>query len=324
MARRLSENGTDSYSGIGSICGMLNIEKIEITTLSENSVADIYYVAEWGLSFHISVTGGPSILFDTGFRQACTYNAGVAGIRLSDVDMIVLSHGHSDHTGGLRSVLQQIQYEKPDRDHVDILCHPAAIEPQYVKHTDHYFYRGCPHTMEELTGLGARFKTSSEPTWLTEDIVVSGEVPMKAEFESVAPICFLKKNGAYVSSPVDDDQALFFRTDKGLLVVSGCAHRGIINTIMHARALTGMEEVFMVIGGTHLLNTSPEQQEKTLEALRTFGVERIGVSHCTGMKPAGYLSEHLGPEKFFFNNAGTGITFPDGKMKVNAFEKYNV
>jgi 7,8-dihydropterin-6-yl-methyl-4-(beta-D-ribofuranosyl)aminobenzene 5'-phosphate synthase len=85
-----------------------------------------------------------------------------------------------------------------------------------------------------------------------------------------------------------------------------------------------MEEVFMVIGGTHLLNTSREQQEKTLEALRTYGVERIGVSHCTGMKPAGYLSEQLGPEKFFFNNAGTGITFPDGKMKVNAFEKFNV
>ena len=303
---------------------MLNIEKIEITTLSENSVADIYYVAEWGLSFHISVEGGPSILFDTGFRQACTYNAQVAGIRLSDVDLIVLSHGHSDHTGGLQSVLQKIKYERPDRDHVDILCHPAAIEPQYVKHTDHYFYRGCPHHIDELKGLGAYFKTSSEPTWLTEDIVVSGEVPMKTEFESVAPICFLKKNGHYVSSLVDDDQALFFKTNKGLLVISGCAHRGIINTIMHGRALTGTDEVFMVIGGTHLLNTTREQQEKTLEALKTFGVKKIGVSHCTGMKPAGYLSEQLGPERFFFNNAGARITFPNGKIKVNAFEKYNV
>jgi 7,8-dihydropterin-6-yl-methyl-4-(beta-D-ribofuranosyl)aminobenzene 5'-phosphate synthase len=303
---------------------MLNIEKIEITTLSENSVADIYYVAEWGLSIHISVKGGPSILFDTGFRQACTYNARVAGIRLSDVDLIVLSHGHSDHTGGLRSVLQQIKYEKPDRDPVDILCHPAAIEPQYVKHTDHYFYRGCPHHIEELTGLGANFKTSSEPTWLTEDIIVSGEVPMKAEFESVAPICFLKKNGHYISSPEDDDQALFFKTNKGLLIISGCAHRGIINTIMHARALTGMDGVFMVIGGTHLLNTPREQQEKTLVALKTFGVEKIGVSHCTGMKPASFLSEQLGPERFFFNNAGTKITFPNGKIKVNAFENYNV
>ena len=303
---------------------MLNLEKIEITTLSENSVADIYYLAEWGLSVHISVAGGPSILFDTGFRQACTYNAGVAGIRLSDVDMIVLSHGHSDHTGGLGSVLQQIKYEKPDRSHVDILCHQAAIEPQYVKHTDHYFYRGCPHHIEELIALGACFKTSSEPTWLTEDIVLSGEVPMKTDFESVAPICFLKRNGQYVNGSVDDDQALFFKTNRGLLVIAGCAHRGIINTIMHARALTGMKEIFMVIGGTHLLNTSREQQEKTLEALKAFGVEKIGVSHCTGMRPAGYLSEYLGPERFFFNNAGTRITFPNGQMKVDAFENYDV
>jgi len=90
------------------------------------------------------------------------------------------------------------------------------------------------------------------------------------------------------------------------------------------RALTGMDEVFMVIGGTHLLNTSREQQKKTLEALKAFGVEKIGVSHCTGMKPAVCLSEQLGPERFFFNNAGTRITFPNGKMKVDAFEKYNV
>ena len=129
---------------------MLNIEKIDITTLSENSVADIYYMAEWGLSIHINIEDGPSILFDTGFKLACTYNARVSGIRLSDIDLVVLSHGHSDHTGGLRSVLEQIKYEKPDRDHVEILCHPAAIEPQYVKHTDHYFYRGCPHNLEEL------------------------------------------------------------------------------------------------------------------------------------------------------------------------------
>ena len=303
---------------------MLNIEKIGITTLSENSVADIYYVAEWGLSVHISIEDGPTILFDTGFRQACTYNARVAGIRLSCVDLIVLSHGHSDHTGGLRSVLQQIKYEKPDTAHVDILCHPAAIEPQYVKHTDHYFYRGCPHHVEELIGLGARFKTSSEPTWLTEEIVVSGEVPMKSEFESVAPICFLKRNGRYVSSPEVDDQALFLKTDKGLLIISGCAHRGIINIIMHARALTGMDKVFMVIGGTHLLNTSREKQAETMEALKTFGVEKIGVSHCTGMKPASYLSEQLGSERFFFNNAGTRITFPNGKMKVDAFEKHDL
>jgi len=145
---------------------MLEIEKITITTLSENSVADIDYIAEWGFSVHIAVDGGPSILFDTGNGHACTFNADVAGIQLSDIDMLVLSHGHSDHTGGLKAVLQKIRQERPERTHVDIICHPAAIESQHVKHTDQYFYRGCPHNVEELIRLGARFKTSSEPVWL--------------------------------------------------------------------------------------------------------------------------------------------------------------
>lgn len=303
---------------------MLDIEKIKITTLSENSVADIYYLAEWGLSVHLAIEGGLSLLFDTGAGQVCTYNAAVAGIRLSDIDMIVLSHGHTDHTGGLRSVLQEIRYQAPERSHVDVICHPAAIESQYVKHTDHYFYRGCPFAIDELVRLGANFITSAEPVRLTHDVIISGEVPMVTEFESVAPICFLKKDGRYIDSPVEDDQALFISTNKGLLIILGCAHRGMINTIMHARKVTGINEVFMVIGGTHLLNTSREQQEKTLSILKEIGVKKVGVSHCTGMRPASFLSEHLGANTFFFNNAGAGITFSEERVNVNSFENYDI
>ena len=303
---------------------MLNIEKVKITTLSENSVADIDYIAEWGLSVHISIEGHQSILFDTGYRHACTYNARVAGIRLSEIDKIVLSHGHADHTGGLRSVLEAIKYENPSREHVDIICHPAAIESQHVKHTDHYFYRGCPYYIDELTRLGARFKTSSEPTWITEDILSSGEVPMKTDFESVAPICYLKKGNQYVNSTVEDDQALFILTNKGLIIILGCAHRGIINTVLYAREITKIDDVYMVIGGSHLLNTSQKQQEKTLEAIQNLGIKKVGVSHCTGMRPASFLAEKLGSKSFFFNHAGTAIPFSRENVNVDAFEKYDV
>ena len=193
---------------------MLDIDKITITTLSENSIADIHYIAEWGLSIHIAIKDGPTILFDTGNRLACTFNANAAGIRLSDIDMIVLSHGHTDHTGGLHAVLEQITAEAPEKGQVDILCHPAAVEPQFVKHTDHYFYRGCPFSNEELLRLGANFKTSTGPVWINQDIVVSGEVPMVTDFEQVSPICFLKNREEYTNSPVIDDQGIFIRTDR--------------------------------------------------------------------------------------------------------------
>jgi 7,8-dihydropterin-6-yl-methyl-4-(beta-D-ribofuranosyl)aminobenzene 5'-phosphate synthase len=194
---------------------MIDIENISITTLSENSVADVGYMAEWGFSAHVDIQGGPTILFDTGNGLACTHNAEAAGIRLADIDMIVLSHGHADHTGGLRPVLQKINRDQPRKDGIDIFCHQAAIESQHVKHGDQYVFMGCPHHLEELEQLGANFRTGPDPVWICKDIVTSGEVPMTTEFESVAPICFLKTAQGYVNSPVDDDQALFLIIGKG-------------------------------------------------------------------------------------------------------------
>jgi 7,8-dihydropterin-6-yl-methyl-4-(beta-D-ribofuranosyl)aminobenzene 5'-phosphate synthase len=299
---------------------MIDIEKIKITTLCDNGVADIEYVAEWGLSLHLGLDDGKDILLDTGAGRACVYNAAVAGIDLADVESICLSHGHSDHTGGLLPVLQKIRQSRPRRESVDIYCHPAALEEQYVKHTDTYFYRGIPYHLEELRRLGALFHTSVQPVWLSEDIVLTGEVPLKTEFECPSGICYLRIGGEYRPSPVLDDGALIVRTSQGLLVLSGCAHRGIINTILHAREITGEEQIHLVVGGTHLLNTPMHQQEQTADALRELKVRKIGVSHCTGLKPAGYLAQSLGSERFFFNNAGTAITFSGRDIGVKAFE----
>lgn len=302
---------------------MIDISKIKITTLSENTAADLRYIAEWGLSFHIEIEGGPTFMFDTGGGLSCVYNADVAGIRLSDIDMILLSHGHADHTGGLRSVLQRIHNENPQKGCVATYCHPAALEPQFIIKPDRkYYFQGCPYSVEELVSLGADFITSPEAQWLGDDVILSGEIPMQTDFESIAPILFLKRKGEYIDSPVDDDQAVFLKTNKGLLIIAGCAHRGIINTIMHAKKITGMENIFMVVGGTHLVNTSDLQQQMTLESLNAFGVEKIGVSHCTGMKAAGFLACNLGFDRFFYNNAGTQITFKDDRTVITAFEKY--
>jgi 7,8-dihydropterin-6-yl-methyl-4-(beta-D-ribofuranosyl)aminobenzene 5'-phosphate synthase len=204
---------------------------------------------------------------------------------------------------------------------VAIHCHPAALEEQYVKHGDSFFYCGIPYHSEELQRYGARFKTSAKPVWLTDDMVLSGEIPLRTDFEAPSESCYLKIDGSYHPSPVQDDQALFVRTSQGLLVLSGCAHRGIVNTLLHAREITGQEEIHMVVGGTHLLNTTLHQQERTADMLQELNVHKVGVSHCTGHKPACYLAQRLGPERFFFNNAGTVITFSNRDVVVKSFEK---
>jgi 7,8-dihydropterin-6-yl-methyl-4-(beta-D-ribofuranosyl)aminobenzene 5'-phosphate synthase len=300
---------------------MIDIEKLKITTLCDNGVADIEYLGEWGLSLHLSLADAKDILFDTGDGRTCVPNANAAGINLGDVSSICLSHGHHDHTGGLLAVLEKIRQVKPHREVVDIYCHPAALEQQYVKHAETFFYRGIPFNLEELRRLGARFHCSAQPVWLDEDVVLSGEIPLRTDFESPSDICFLKTiNDHYDPSPVLDDQALFVRTNVGLVVLSGCAHRGIINTLLHARELTGEERIHTVVGGTHLLNTPMYQQERTADMLLELNVEKIGVSHCTGLKPACYLAQRLGRDKFFFNNAGAVIRFTQRDISINAFE----
>ncbi len=300
---------------------MIDIERLKITTLCDNGVADIEFLGEWGLSLHLSLGDAEDILFDTGDGRTCVPNAAATGIDLSAVQSICLSHGHHDHTGGLLPVLEKIRQSSPSRKFVDIYCHPAALEQQYVKHSDTYFYRGIPFNLEELRRLGGRFHTSAQPVWLHEDVVLSGEIPLRTDFEAPSDICFLKTGeDRYEPSPVLDDQALFIRTSLGLVVLSGCAHRGIINTLLHARELTGVERIHTVVGGTHLLNTHMFQQERTADMLLELKVEKIGVSHCTGLKPACYLAQRLGRDKFFFNNAGAVIGFNHRDIIVKAFE----
>jgi 7,8-dihydropterin-6-yl-methyl-4-(beta-D-ribofuranosyl)aminobenzene 5'-phosphate synthase len=302
---------------------MIDIEDITFTTLCDNTVGSLGCIGEWGFSVFVDIRGVIKILFDTGGRKAVVHNAEVMGIRLSEADKIILSHGHPDHSGGLLPVLECMK-RKNSLKETDILCHPAALQPQYAKHgpEEDYIHQGIPYSLEELESLGATFTCSRGIVHLTDDITASGEIPMKNDFEVVAPIFFLKGGDGYVRSTVEDDQALFIKTSAGLVIILGCAHRGMINTIDYARKSTGMEEVYMVIGGTHLINTSKGQLSSTVAALKRIDVKRIGVSHCTGMYGACYLAEKLGKTRFFFNTAGTRMTFVQSRVKVQAFEKH--
>jgi 7,8-dihydropterin-6-yl-methyl-4-(beta-D-ribofuranosyl)aminobenzene 5'-phosphate synthase len=214
---------------------------------------------------------------------------------------MVISHGHHDHTGGLREVLGKMQKE------IEIVAHPDIWTPKYGKRPGYEgIYAGIPFQRLELEKSGARFHETRESVKLTENILTTGEVPMVTEYELMNPGLCIIENGAYVPDPLLDDQAVILKTGEGLVVILGCAHRGMINTIYHAQQLTGVKEIAMVIGGCHLTGASEERIWLTIGALRELGVGRIGVSHCTGMPAAVVMAQEFG-ENFFFNNAGTRI-----------------
>jgi len=275
--------------------------KIRFTTLSENT-ASYGFLAEWGLSILVEVDG-LSILFDTGPSPNIANNARLAGIDLTKIDYIVLSHGHADHTGGLREVLQAGKG-------VDVIAHPDIWAAKYVRRDDERSeqYIGIPFTRQELEGWGAKFRLTKEPYRISEYVFTSGEIPMVSSYERVDDD-LLVKDGALRQDPMTDDLSLVIDTDFGLVVVMGCAHRGIINTLRQAQRITGKEQVFAAIGGTHLFQASEERITKTIAELKTMGVQKLGLSHCTGFHASARLALEFGLG-FFPNNAGTQFFLP--------------
>jgi 7,8-dihydropterin-6-yl-methyl-4-(beta-D-ribofuranosyl)aminobenzene 5'-phosphate synthase len=275
--------------------------QIKLTTLSENTASMPGLLAEWGLSILVEVDGY-KVLLDTGLDISAAHNAVIMGVDLSAVDRIVLSHGHRDHTGGFQHVLNAMRKE------IEVIAHPDIWEAKYSRtFSKQEQYAGIPFVREALENWGASFRLTGEPVWITDSIVTTGEIPMHTDYEKIDRELLVKEGGKLHADPLRDDQALILKTPNGLIVVLGCGHRGMINTLHHARKITGVERIHMVVGGTHLLHASREQIDLTVAEMKRLGVQKIGVSHCTGLPAAAKLFQEFG-DNFFFNNAGNVIT----------------
>jgi len=277
--------------------------ELHITTLSENTAGDINLLAEWGLSILIE-TDTVNILLDTGQSTSAGYNADILGIDLGKIDKIVLSHGHFDHTGGLRQILRKMRKE------VEVIAQPDIWAAKYRRRqgqADRYI--GIPFQRQELESLGATFNLTTKSVKITDNIMTTGEIPMVTDFEEIDPELLVKEDTGWQPDKLLDDQALIINTELGLVVILGCAHRGIINTLYHAQQLTGVKVIHTVLGGCHLSRASEERISLTMAALKALGIQRLGVSHCTGLPAAMLMAQEFG-DNFLFNNAGTSLNLP--------------
>ena len=273
-----------------------------ITTLVENSVAQSgkALLGEHGLSFYIEADER-KILFDTGQNLAISNNARVLGIDLAQIDTVVLSHGHYDHSGGLRSILES------NKDFT-LYGHPDVFSPKVKKTNGNYKYIGIPVEKNDIVNSGITLKLGRHPVEIAPGVMTSGEIALENDFEDAEPMFFLKKDKEVIPDTLADDQALILETDKGVVVLLGCSHRGVINTLTHVARLKGTAKIHAILGGLHLGKASDGKLAKIIDRLRGFSLEMLGVGHCTGPRAFLALATEF-KDRVFLNTVGKVIEF---------------
>ena len=272
-------------------------DTISITTLIDDIPSENLR-SEHGLSLWINY-GEKRILFDTGQSNLLLRNAKILDIDLANTDAIVISHGHYDHTGGLSSVLNIASKAK-------IYLHHAATEAKFSQKVSRAKSIGMSDSAKKAI-QGRHIIWTVTPAQLFPGIVVTGQVPRINNFEDVGGAFFLDEN-CRKSDKLLDDQTLFIESAKGLIVVFGCAHSGVVNTLDYISKSTGQNKIYAVIGGMHLVNASQIRIANTIEAFKKYEIQKIVPLHCTGQGAVENFKNVFG-DKCLYLGTGKQICF---------------
>lgn len=254
-----------------------------------NTFIDMYFLAEPGVSYYIE-DGDEKILFDTGYSSVILENAKKMNINLNNINKLVISHGHDDHTGGLK-------YFFEENRNIELIAHPECFN---YKEDSKGLYIGSPLSKQDLSKV-CKLNLSKEPIQVSKHITYLGEIPISNDFEPRYSIGKCITASEKKDDTIIDDSAIVYKSDQGLFVITGCSHSGICNILEYAKKVCNDNRIYGVIGGFHLFDIN-DKLEKTIDYLKENDIKLLYPCHCVSLKAKIEMAKKLD-----INEVGVGL-----------------
>jgi len=296
------------------------VSDLKITTLS-TMLTEFQGVGEWGFAALVEVDSH-TVLFDTGWRPDTVLgNSTELGIDLSTVDTVILSHNHADHTGGLVTLRRSLKEENAaalQTAHVGKgIFLPRKPNPKrmaIIPEPLRQFWVDVLDVRDEYESLGGRIVVHDQPHELFPGVWITGPIPRLHPEKNWTPTAQIERDGTLIEDTIPEDQALIINTSQGLVVLAGCGHAGIVNTMEYARSIAGNRPVHAVFGGLHLMSLTDQKLNWTGTKMHEFGVQHLLGAHCTGINAVDLLRDSavLGRDTSVVGTVGSVFTLEEG------------